>query len=164
MLHYLTLSPIGIEVYFILILLGIPVYLLFKKIFTKQIEKKSKLNLAIWASTLIFTPIIYVGIVLFIIYIYTREPARSFNQAKWAQNKEARFEMGDDIVKSDLLINLDSIQVKFILGEPNWRYDSTQTWTYEMGWGGGFGFLLHQLSVTFKNNKVEKVRHDRNDI
>lgn len=88
------------------------------------------------------------------------EPSQEFNQTKWLAAKSERFSMGDDIVTSKLLLDKDSIQVKELLGEPNMKNSTTNSWIYDMGTGGGgLGFLIHHLSVTFEKNKVAKVDH-----
>ena len=37
--------------------------------------------------------------------------------------------------------------MKQILGESLWRGDREQFWSYDMGFGGGIGFLFHRLDV-----------------
>ena len=70
--------------------------------------------------------------------------------------------MGDDIVKSKILIGKDSNQVKQLLGQPTWQDSLNTSWTYDMGMGGGgLGFLFHNLSVQFDKAKVVKVGHIR---
>jgi len=69
--------------------------------------------------------------------------------------------MGDDIVKSKILLGKDTNQVKQLLGQPTWQDSLNVSWTYDMGFGGGFGFLFHNLSINFDKNKVVKVEHSR---
>ena len=69
--------------------------------------------------------------------------------------------MGDDIVKSKILLGKDTNQVKQLLGKPTWQDSINISWTYDMGFGGGFGFLFHNLEINFDKNKVAKVDHIR---
>ena len=60
------------------------------------------------------------------------------------------------------LIKKDTNQLKQIIGDPSWRENTAQIWTYDMGYGGGsgFDFLFHNLKITFnKKGKVISVEH-----
>ena len=59
------------------------------------------------------------------------------------------------------LIDKDSIQVKELLGKPNYKNTNENVWTYEAGTGGGFGFVDHFLEIYYKKNKVQKIEHKR---
>ena len=114
------------------------------------------------ASTVVLTPIIYVGLIGIFIYFITREPSSDFDKSKWLTDKGGRFSMGDDIVKSKILLGKDTNQVKQLLGQPTWQDSLNTSWTYDMGnGGGGLGFLFHNLSVHFDREKVVKVDHIR---
>jgi hypothetical protein len=160
-LHIPVLFGLSIEVYFLLFCIAIPTYFFWKWLFRRYNFDITKRNMAAWASTLILTPIIYVGFIVTFMFLVTREPSIAFDKSKWLEGKEGRFEMGDDIVKSNIVIGKDTNQVKQLLGQPTWQDTSNLHWTYNMGFGGGFGFLLHNLSVSFDKNKVIKVEHHR---
>lgn len=152
---------LSIEVYFILLLISIPTYFFWCRVFKNRITDKTKRNVSVWISTIVLTPIIYVGIIGIFIYFITREPSSDFDKLKWLTDKEGRFSMGDDIVKSKMLLGKDTNQVKQLLGQPTWQDSLNVSWTYDMGFGGGFGFLFHNLSINFDKNKVVKVEHSR---
>ena len=69
--------------------------------------------------------------------------------------------MAGNIIKSKMLIDKDTSQVKQILGEPTSTNASTQVWTYDMGiGGGGLGFLFHYLYLKLDSKgKVISVEH-----
>ncbi len=154
----------SIEVYFILFIIGILPYFFWRWLYKKYIKDKQKQKVAIWVSTIIITPIIYIGLIyIYIIYI-TSEPSRDFDKTKWMADKQGRFKMGDHIVKSKILINKDTNEVKQMLGSPTIQDSLNLHWTYNMGvGGGGLGFLFHDLSIQFNNNKVTTVLHNRVD-
>ena len=153
---------LSIEVYFILLCISIPTYFFWRWFFKKRICDKTKRNISVWVSTIILTPIIYVGLIGIFIFFITREPSSDFDKSKWLTDKERRFSMGDDIVKSKILLGKDTNQVKQLLGQPTWQDSLNISWTYDMGnGGGGLGFLFHNLSVQFDKAKVVKVDHIR---
>jgi hypothetical protein len=72
--------------------------------------------------------------------------------------------MVDDILKSKMLYGNDTMAVKELLGEPDWRHDSVRhrqgvnIWEYDMGSGGaGLGFTFYYLNLRFRNDKVDSV-------
>ena len=152
----------GIEVYFILLLISIPTYFFWRWVFRKRIVDKTKRNITSLVSTIILTPVIYLGLIGILIYLISREPSSDFDKSKWLADREGRFAMGDDIVKKNILIGKDTNQVKQLLGQPTWQDSLNTSWTYDMGMGGGgLGFLFHNLSVQFDKAKVVKVDHIR---
>jgi hypothetical protein len=153
---------LSIEVYFILLCISIPTYFFWRWVFRKRIADKSKRNISALVSTIILTPLIYLGLIVIFIYLISREPSSDFDKSKWLTDREGRFAMGDDIVKSKILIGKDTNQVKQLLGQPTWQDSSNTTWTYDMGnGGGGLGFLFHNLSIQFEKAKAVKVGHIR---
>lgn len=153
---------LSIEVYIILLLISIPTYFFWRSVFKKRITDKKKRIISALVSTIVLTPIIYVGLIGIFIYYITREPSSDFDKSKWLTDREGRFAMGDEIVKSKILLGKDTNQVKQLLGQPTWQDSLNVTWTYDMGnGGGGLGFLFHNLSVQFDKAKVVKVDHIR---
>ena len=152
----------GIEVSFILLLISIPTYFFWRWVFRKRIVDKTKRNITSLVSTIILTPVIYLGLIGILIYLISREPSSDFDKSKWLTDREGRFAMGDDIVKKNILMGKDTNQVKQLLGQPTWQDSLNTSWTYDMGMGGGgLGFLFHNLSVQFDKAKVVKVDHIR---
>ena len=122
MMHLLEISVffgLSIEVYFILLLISIPTYFFWRWAFKKRITDNSKRNVLALISTFILTPIIYLGFIWILIYLISREPSSDFDKSKWLADREGRFAMGDDIVKSKILLGKDTNQVKQLLGQPS---------------------------------------------
>ncbi len=162
--HFLEIPVffgLSIEVYFILLLISIPIFFLCR-MFLKNLttDKKIKYISALVVS-IILTPLIYLGLITFVFYFITREPRSNFNKSKWMTEREDRYTMGNNIVQSKILIGKDSIQVLQFLGQPNWKNSTATSWTYNMGMGAGFGFFFNYLAIKFENNKVAKVEHIR---
>ncbi len=123
---------------------------------------KGQKEIATWATTIFLTPIIYVGLVIAFISWLIYTPSKDFDESQWSTNKEERFQMADDIIDSKMLIGKDTNQVKQILDEPEWRDNLMPKWTYDMGMGGGFGFLFNRLNLKFdENHKVISVEHEK---
>lgn len=159
-LNMTVIFGLSIEVYFILLLIAIPTFLFWKWLFKKYIKANQTRKLATYLATLIATPIIYVGLIALFIFGISYEPDKKFNKSQWLANKEERYLMANDIIEEKMLLGKDTNQVKQIVGTPNWKDNTTQQWTYDMGTGtGGLGFLFHNLIVTFNNNKVTAVKH-----
>ena len=100
-------------------------------------------------------------------YFLTKEKSRDFDKKDWIllnediEKRLHRYEMIDDLIDSRVLIDKDSIQVKELLGKPNYKNTNENVWTYEAGTGGGFGFVDHFLEIYYKKNKVQKIEHKR---
>ncbi len=157
---------LSVEVYFILLLIAIPTFFFWKWLLKKYIKVDTTRKIAIWCATLIGTPIIYGGLIALFMVGITYTPTKDFDKREWLADREERFQMAGDIISSKMLIGKDTNQVKEVLGEPQWRNDSDwrpgtkNTWTYDMGLGGGgLGFLFHNLIIRFDKEKVVAVEH-----
>jgi len=117
--------------------------------------------------SIMFGIIFYVFSVAGLIYFLTKEKSRDFDKKDWIllnediEKRLHRYEMIDDLIDSRVLIDKDSIQVKELLGKPNYKNTNENVWTYEAGTGGGFGFVDHFLEIYYKKNKVQKIEHKR---
>ena len=152
---------VSMEVFVILLFISIPTYIFFYMLFRNRITDKVLRYLSILVSTIVLTPLIYAGIFTAFIYFLFREPPqKAFDQSKWIIEKNERFLMGDDLVKSKILNEKDTIQINQILGQPTWKDSLNTSWTYDMGSNvSGFGLLFHSLSIKFENNKVVSIEH-----
>lgn len=94
---------------------------------------------------------------LILLTFLAHEKTYAFDQQKWQEDKANRWRMGSDLIESKMLEHKDSNQVLLLLGQPDIRVDSQQQWIYQTGeGGGGIGFLLHYLNITYKEGKVTK--------
>jgi hypothetical protein len=150
-----TILGFSIEVYLILLLISIPTFLFWRWAFKKTIRVDRRRIIFAWVATIIVTPVIYVGLItLFMIGLFYT-PSKDFDRSLWRTDREGRFQMANDIIKSKMLIGKDTAQIKQLLGNPTWGGDSTNEWNYDMGFGGGgLGFLYHRLNLKLDTNKL----------
>lgn len=156
------------DVFIIIVILFIISYAIFYNYFKKRIKNKNY-RILVCISLSCFTGIIlYVVLVSAIIYDLTTEKHREFQKEGWIlvgediNKRLSRFEMVDDLIESKILIKKDSLEVKQILGEPNWRDKENNKWTYEAGTGGGFGFVDHYLDIYYnESNETVKAEHQK---
>jgi len=161
LLNIPELFGFSIEVYFILLIIAIPTFYFWRWLLKRFTKVSTTRRVVTWFATIIMTPIIYSILIIIFIFSLTYEPNRDFNKSQWMGDREGRFQMAKDIIKSKMLIDKDSNQVKQLIGEPNWEPDSLHEWSYDMGAGGGLGFTFHNLKVKFFNSKVILVEHQK---
>ena len=157
----------GNEVIFIVSVIALIFYLVISK-FLKNNIKDNYFRIFIGLIiSIMFGIIFYVFSVAGLIYFLTKEKSRDFDKKDWIllnediEKRLHRYEMIDDLSDSRVLIDKDSIQVKELLGKPNYKNTNENVWTYEAGTGGGFGFVDHFLEIYYKKNKVQKIEHKR---
>ena len=157
----------GNEVIFIVSVIALIFYLVISK-FLKNNIKDNYFRIFIGLIiSIMFGIIYYVFSVAGLIYFLTKEKSRDFDKKDWIllnediEKRLHRYEMIDDLIDSRVLIDKDSIQVKELLGKPNYKNTNENVWTYEAGTGGGFGFVDHFLEIYYKKNKVQKIEHKR---
>ena len=157
----------GNEVIFIVSVIALIFYLVISK-FLKNNIKDNYFRIFIGLIiSIMFGIIFYVFSVAGLIYFFTKEKSRDFDKKDWIllnediEKRLHRYEMIDDLIDSRVLIDKDSIQVKELLGKPNYKNTNENVWTYEAGTGGGFGFVDHFLEIYYKKNKVQKIEHKR---
>lgn len=114
-------------------------------------------KIAIWASTIIGAPILYISIIWLIITYY---PKHKFSFEKWKNQQETRYELTDDLINSKLLIGMQKSKVAQLLGKPSDL--ESNIWVYNVGFVPRlFNIDLDILEVCFENNKVVKVKQRR---
>ena len=55
-------------------------------------------------STVILSPLIYVGIIVIWIFSISYYPSNEFDKSEWDSNTEERYKMSEDIIESTMLI------------------------------------------------------------
>lgn len=147
----------SIEVYVINLLIGVAVFFFFRWLLGKFIADEKRRKRAVWAATIIATPLIYVGLILAMLASWSHVPKRDFSQEKWFSDKQSRHEMKENLMKSRLLEGKTKEEVVNILGGPTWG-DTTNVWRYDMGTSSaGFGWKFHTLNITFENGQAARV-------
>ena len=151
---------LSIEVYIVYLIIAVTTFFFCKWLFKKFIKTERTRKLTALTIALVGTPLIYLGLIRLLMFWITYTPSKDFDKSQWLIDKEGRFQMAGDIIKSKMLISRDTTEVKQILGDPTWRQNTINAWTYDMGMGGGgLGFLFHSLVVKFDNNRVVAVEH-----
>jgi len=142
------------------IILAIPCFFIILWLTGKFIKSKQYKYITAGIITILLTPILYIGAIAIFFSILFNEPTRKFDKSIWLSDPNNRYQMSDNIIDSKMLIGKDTNQIKQILGNPKWRSVSSNSWTYDMGMGGGgLGFLFHSLDISLVNGKATKVDH-----
>ena len=147
------------EVPIIILILAIPVYFLTKWIFKrlKLGNEKNRKYLAI-IPTIILSMLLYVGIIFVFVFSISYYPKTDFNKQEWNKNKEERYKMSNDIIKSEILIGKTKDEVIELLGDDFYSYDENHI-VYDLGF---VPELLNidpdVLDIYFEYGKVVKVR------
>ncbi|MEJ5995219.1 hypothetical protein WG904_12390 [Pedobacter sp. Du54] len=147
----------GIEVYFILLLIGSVTFFFWKWLLTKGVKNPRKRKIAIWACTIIGTPILYLFIVWLAIFALSYYPDHKFDSEKWKNEPESRYELTKSLIGSKLLIGKSKREVEQLLGK---TYDfKSNLWIYNVGFVPGlFNIDPDILEISFKNDKVVNVK------
>ena len=152
----------SIEVYFILIVLAIPTFFIWRRLLKKYIKVDRTRKIATWTATIIATPLIYVGLILLWIFSISYYPNRDFNKQKWFGDEDKRYELSKDIIASKMLIGKTKLQVRQILGDESDNKDSFNVWTFGLGVRPAlFNIDDSYLQVEFDSNKVVNVEQHK---
>lgn len=148
---------LSFEVYIINLTIFIPLFFLFKGIFKKVTDNKSVRKVLTWVSTICLTPLLYILLIFLLISITGYYPKRDFDKDKWSVDKETRYEMSNDIINNNLLIDKTKDDVINILGDEENCFND-DIWCYYLG------FVPRLLSIDpdvleikFKDGKVVEV-------
>ena len=151
------LFGVSIEVYFILLILGISTFYIWRWLLKRFIKNNKKRSVAIWIATIAATPLIYIGIVMFWFFGISYYPTSDFDKQKWIADKEMRYELSKDIIDSEILIGKTKAEVRQILGDDG-NTDKSDHWYYYLGYRPGFANIDPDvLEIEFIDNKVVKV-------
>ena len=152
-----TIFGISIEVYFIVAILGIPTFFIWRWLFNKFIKVKRNRKIATWTATIVTTPILYMGLILLWIFSMSYHPTQTFDKEKWFTEREKRYELSTDIIESKMLINKTKAEVRQILGDEG-NLDESDYWNYDLGFRPGIVNIDPDvLDIEFINQKVASV-------
>lgn len=153
----IILVSMDIEVYFILLLIGFVTFLFWKWLFKKTVKNLKKRKIALWTSTIIGTPIIYVSLMLFIVAVASYYPKHDFSVEKWKNDPHLRYELTGDLISSRLLIGKSKNEIEKLLGKP--ISVESNNWLYEIGFVPAmFSIDPDILEISFKNGRVIQVK------
>ncbi len=146
------------ELPFISLIISIPTFFLLRWILKRFLKDKKTRNWTSLIGTIIITPILYYCLIIaFFSYLFY-EPQYDFEKERWLSDKNSRFEMRDNLIKSRILNGKTKSEIVELIGKSEGD-DSTDIWTYNLGMSGaGFGWQFNSLQLTFKNGKVADVK------
>jgi hypothetical protein len=157
LLYIPTIFGISIEVYFILIILGIPTFFVWRWLFKILIQTDRSRKIATWTATIVATPFIYLGLIMLWFLSMSYHPTHDFDKEKWFSNKGKRYELSEDIIGSKMLIGKTKSEVRQLLGDEG-NKDESDYWDYYLGFRPGFANIDPDvLDIEFKDGKVVKV-------
>jgi hypothetical protein len=159
LLNILAFFRVSIEVFFILVVLAIPTYFIWRWLFKKFIKVGKKRTMATWIATIIATPVIYAALILLWLFSMSYYPTHDFNKEDWLADKTKRYEYSENIIESKMLVGKTKIEIRQLLGDEGNKNDSDH-WIYDLGFRPGFANMdLDILYIEFKNGRVIKVGH-----
>lgn len=163
-LHQLpSLFGVSIEVYGILMVLGVSTFYIcrwFLKKIIKVDDKKRKI--ATWAISLVATPFIYLGVMLLLFFAVSYHPTHDFDEALWFTDRERRYEVSEHIITSNMLIGKTKSEVRHIPGDES-NADTSDYWHYYLGFRPGLANIDPDvLDIEFQDGKVIKVGQHKN--
>lgn len=150
------------EPFIFIIPIGIVVYFVIYGLTEKRIENERRRIFNSILGAVLISPVLYFLFFVGLMLIMTIEGSRNFTREDWlsaTEEENSKYQMADDLIETKLLLNKDSLEVKDIIGKTQSR--DKNTWKYYLGFGGGFGFVDHELEITYINSKVVNVKHIR---
>lgn len=147
----------GIEVLFILIAFGMPLFFLWRRVFARW-RTLQKVNIfAATVAAVISALFLYVAIGATWFFIISYYPHREFNREAWLTNPEKRYELSKSIINSGILIGKTKAEVGEILGTGS-HAGAENRWYYYLGFKPSLiGIDPDVLDIEFKDEKVIKV-------
>ncbi len=145
----------GIEVYIILLIIGVPMFFIWRRLFRKSIVAGKKRKIVTWVATILSTPIIYTAIISLFFLIGIYYPGHDFDKEKWHSDKDERYEFSENIIKSKMLIGKTKTDIKKLLGDEG-NKDNDDDWFYDLGFTPG-SIDPDSMEIEFKNGRVVSV-------
>ena len=146
------------EVPIIILILAIPIYFFSKWIFKKLKvgDAKNRKYLAL-IPAIFLSPLLYVIVIIMWVFTISYYPKTTFNKQRWDENKEERYKMSKDIIKSELLIGKTKEEIINLLGDDFYIYSENHI-AYDLGFVPElFNIDPDVLDIYFENEKVIEV-------
>ncbi|RNI27506.1 hypothetical protein EFA69_15380 [Rufibacter immobilis] len=157
LLYLPTIFGISLDVYLIMILLGVPTFAFFRWVLKKFIINTRTRRITTWATTIVATPVIYMGLIMLLLKSLSYHPRYDFKRERWMAAKEKRYELSSDIIDSKMLLGKTKPEVRQLLGDEG-NTDLSDHWNYYLGFRPGFANIDPDvLDIEFKDGKVVKV-------
>lgn len=132
----------------ILLLLAFIIKKIFKKLNIFKNNKALK-----WFVVMLSSIAVY-GVIIYIIFSFLLKNKQiEFDKNLWANKKEFRYQMIDNLIDSNILIGKNENKIKTILGAPNIIVND-QIWIYEITGRTWAEFEFIILELQFDNNQI----------
>ncbi len=136
--------------------IGIPFFFLWRWVFRKFIKSKALLIVTSCVTAFVTTPSLFAALILLGLNLMTYYPQDKFDRDRWLVDKEKRYELATDIIKSQVLIGKTKIEVEQLLGKEH--NEQSNSWEYYLGFVPGIGNTDPDvLSIEFENGRVSAV-------
>ncbi|WP_299129252.1 hypothetical protein [uncultured Winogradskyella sp.] len=139
-------------------------------LFLNTVDKRKWLTALI---SLVLTPFVYFFMFYpFINIISNYHHQKYFDAEAWIKKPALRYEMIDHVIESDTLIGFSKDEITNVLGQHEWlswddakKDHNPNKWNYGLGIEpGAFNNQKDCIEITFKDNKVELLRHYQEKI
>ena len=139
-------------------------------LFVKTIDKRKWLSIVV---SLVLTPIVYFYVFYPILNIFSSyHHQKYFNSEAWLEKPNLRYEMTNNILKTDTLIGKTKPEVQKLLGTYEWlswndsiKNHDDNLWNYALGQlPGAMNTKKECMTVVFKNDKVAQIETYNEEI
>ena len=138
--------------------------------FIKTIDKRKWLNILV---SLVLTPLVYSYVFYPLLNIFSSyHHQKYFNSEAWLKKPTLRYEMTDNILKTDTLIGKTKPEVKELLGTYEWlswndsiKNHDDNLWNYALGQKpGAMNTKKECMTVVFRADKVVRIESYSEEI
>lgn len=139
-------------------------------LFVKSIDKRKWLSVLV---SLVLTPIVYLYMFYPILNIFSSyHHQKYFNSEAWIEKPTLRYEMMDNILKSDTLIGKTKPEIQHLLGAYEWlswndsiKDHDDNLWNYALGLKpGAMNTKKECMTLVFKQDKVANIETYNEEI
>lgn len=139
-------------------------------LFLNTVDKRKWLSAII---SLVLTPFVFFFLFYpFLNIISSYHHQKYFDSDTWIENPALRYEMIDNTIESDTLIDASKEKIRTLLGKEEWltwdddkKAHDTNKWNYGLGIEpGAFTNEKECVEITFQNDKVIALKTYQEDI
>ena len=139
-------------------------------LFVKTIDKRKWLSVLV---SLVLTPLVYFYVFYPILNIFSSyHHQKYFNSEVWIEKPSLRFEMTENILKTDTLIGKTKPEIQKLLGTYEWlswndtiKNHDDNLWNYSLGLKpGALNNMKECMTIVFKDGKVSDIETYNEEI
>lgn len=139
-------------------------------LFVKTIDKRKWLSVLV---SLVMTPLVYFYVFYPILNIFSSyHHQKYFNSEVWIEKPSLRFEMTENILKSDTLMGKTKPEIEKLLGTYEWltwndtiKNHDENLWNYALGLKpGALNNKKECMTIVFKDGKVSDIQTYNEEI